>query len=60
MKKALRIATMATLALLCCCNSVWASTLESGIATAPEPAVMLLFGSGLLGLAAVSRNKFKS
>jgi hypothetical protein len=60
MKKALSIATMVTLALLFCCNSVWAGILESGIAPTPAPETMFLFGSGLLGLAVVSRFKFKN
>jgi hypothetical protein len=60
MKKALSIATMVTLALLFCCNSVWAGVLENGIAPTPEPGIMFLLGVGLLGLAAVSRVKFKN
>ena len=58
MKKALRIATLITLALIFCSNTVWAAA-ESGIASAPGPEAMFLFGTGLLGLAFVSRFRFK-
>ena len=58
MKKALRIATLISLALLFCSNTVWA-TAESGVASIPGPEAMFLFGTGLLGLAFVSRFRFK-
>jgi hypothetical protein len=58
MKKALRIATLISLALLFCSNSVWAAA-EEGIASASEPEVMLLLGIGLIGLAVISRSKIK-
>jgi hypothetical protein len=60
MKKVLNIATTVSLALLFCCNSAWAGVIESGIAPTPEPKTMFLFGMGLLGLAVVSRFKFKN
>ena len=58
MKKALRIATLISLALLFCSNTAWAAA-ESGIASTPGPEAMFLFGTGLLGLAFVSRFRFR-
>lgn len=59
MKKALRIATLISLALLTCSNSVWAAA-ESGIASPPGPEAMFLFGIGLIGLTVIGRFKFKN
>ena len=59
MKKALRIATLFSLALLFCSNTAWAAA-ESGIASPPGPEAMFLFGLGLIGLTVVNRFKFKN
>ena len=59
MKKALRIATLISLALLFCSNSVWAAA-ENGIASVPGPESMFLFGVGLLGLAVIGRFRFNN
>ena len=59
MKKALRIATLISLALLFCSNTAWAAA-ESGIASTPGPEAMFLFGLGLIGLTVVNRFKFKN
>jgi hypothetical protein len=58
MKKALTIAALISLALLFSSNSVWAAA-QSGIASAPGPEDMFLFGIGLIGLTVIGRFKFK-
>jgi hypothetical protein len=60
MKKALSIAAMVSLAILFCSYSVWAGVIENGNALTSEPATMFLFGTGLLGLAVISRFKSKN
>jgi hypothetical protein len=60
MKKILSIATMVSLTLLFCSNPVWAGILENEIASPPRPELMFLFGSGLLGLAIISRFRFRN
>jgi hypothetical protein len=58
MKKALSIAALISQALLFSSNSVWAAA-ENGIASAPGPEALFLFGVGLIGLTVLGRFKIK-
>ena len=59
MKKALRIATLISLALLTCSNPVWAAA-ESAIASGPGLEPMILFGAVIFGMISVNKIKHKN